>query len=77
MPASVADYAHFQLVVDMVDVVLRPFLAFGLDLLIRVEFDLVGASENEFLLYIILFSEPIVPKSAPDCSNITNQREIA
>lgn len=77
MLAPVADYAHLQLVIDMVDVVLCPFLTFGLDFLVGVEFDLVGASEDEFLLHIVLFREPIVPKSAPDCTNIANQRKIA
>jgi hypothetical protein len=77
MLTSVADYAHFQLVVDMVDIVLCPFLAFGLDFLVGVEFDLVCTSENEFLLHIVLFRELVVPESAPDCPDITNQRKIA
>lgn len=77
MQASVADYTHFQLVIDMIDIVLSPCLTFRLDFLIGVEFDLVCTSENEFLLDIVLFRELVIPKSAPDCSNIPNQRKIA
>lgn len=77
MLSSVANYADFQLVVDMVDVILCPFLTFRLNLLIGVELHFVCSSKNEFLLNIILFSELMIPKSAPNNSDITNQREIA
>jgi hypothetical protein len=77
MLGSVPNYAYFQLVIDMVDVILCPFLAFRLDFLIGVKLHFVCAGKNEFLLHIILFSKLMIPKSAPNRSYITNQGEIA
>lgn len=61
MLSSVGNDGKFELMFHLIDIVLCPFLAFRLKFLELIEFNLILAGKDEFLLDIIFLSKSIKP----------------
>lgn len=75
MLASVGSDCSFEFMLELVDVVLGPLLAFGAERLKSVEFDLVLPCMDKLLLDIVLLPESVIPEAAPGKSNISQHRK--
>jgi hypothetical protein len=59
-------------VLEQIQIVLHPFLAFGFELLKWVELDFILPCGHILGLYVIFLSELFKPKRRPDESDISN-----
>jgi hypothetical protein len=76
MFVSVSNNPNFEFMIDLIDIIFHPFLAFGFNFFVGIKFHFIFASVYKLLLYIILLRKLVIPKLAPYCTNISNHRKI-